>query len=138
MPVHLPHQLYSSYTTANSTHTTPAPYSDCTAAAAVNPKQRRRRLTLNSNCRHRRVTMCLCIRVRACDSNATCTVHPACKCTSIPYPPMFQQCIPTATAVLYDRTVRVPCCTLYNSNTPPLSHAPNTHLLPMPFGQYAA
>ena len=62
--------------------------------------------------------MCLCIRVRACDSNATYAVPPACKCTSIPYPLMFQQCIPTATAVLYDRTVHVPCCTFYNSNTP--------------------
>ena len=100
--------------------------------------RRRRRLALNNNCKHTRVSMCLCICVRACDSNATCTVPPACKCTSIPYPPMFQQCIPTATAVLYDRTVHVPCCTLYNSNTPPLSHAPNTHLLSMPFEQYAA
>ena len=29
--------------------------------------------------------------------------------------------------------MHVPCCTLFISNTPPLSHAPNTHLLPMPF-----
>ena len=77
--------------------------------------RRRRRLTLNNNCKHRRVSMCLCTGIRACDSNEKCAVPPACKCTSIPYPPMFQQCIPTATAILYNFAVHVLCCTLHIS-----------------------